>query len=88
MGLRSSAPNVCAVIHVKHRLVDVVSVVGCGLACAAGRWLAVSSFGIRDASGVVVIAIAATLALVSGLGSWWPGRQVGRIPALEAMSVE
>ncbi len=64
------------------------SVVGSGLAFAAGRWLAASSFGIRDASALVVIAIAVTLALVSGLASWWPGRQAARIPALEAMSVE
>jgi hypothetical protein len=64
------------------------SVVGSGLALAAGRWLAVSSFGIHDASGYVVLAIAATLALVSALASWWPGRQAARIPPLEAMAVE
>jgi ABC-type antimicrobial peptide transport system permease subunit len=64
------------------------SVVGAGLALAAGRWLSASSFGIRQADGSVIVAIAASLAAVAAMASWWPGYQAARIPTLEAMSVE
>jgi ABC-type antimicrobial peptide transport system permease subunit len=64
------------------------SIAGTGLAVLTGRWLAASAFGIQSTSSVVVLAIAAALALVAALASWWPGYQAARIPTLEAMSVE
>jgi len=64
------------------------SAAGAGLAVLAGRWLLSSSFGIRTADGLVVLAIAMALALIGAVASWWPGRQAGRVGMLEAMSVE
>ena len=64
------------------------SAAGAGLAVLAGRWLLSSSFGIRTADGLVVLAIAMALALIGAVTSWWPGRQAGRVGMLEAMSVE
>jgi ABC-type antimicrobial peptide transport system permease subunit len=64
------------------------SVAGAGLALVAGRWLSASSFGIQRADASVVVAIAASLAAVAAMASWWPGYQAARIPTLEAMSVE
>ena len=64
------------------------SVAGAGLALVAGRWLSASSFGIRQADGSVIVTIAASLAAVAAMASWWPGYQAARIPTLEAMSVE
>jgi predicted permease len=64
------------------------SAAGAGLAALAGRWLLSSSFGIRSADSLVVVAIAMALALVGAIASWWPGRQAGRVGMLEAMSGE
>jgi putative ABC transport system permease protein len=64
------------------------SVAGAGLALVAGRWLSASSFGIQRADASVVVAIAASLAAVAAMASWWPGYQAARISTLEAMSVE
>ena len=64
------------------------SAAGAGLAVLAGRCLLSSSFGIRTADGLVVLAIAMALALIGAVASWWPGRQAGRVGMLEAMSVE
>jgi putative ABC transport system permease protein len=56
------------------------SAAGAGLAVLAGRWLLSSSFGIRNADGLVVLAIAMTLALIGAIASWWP-RPPGRARA-------
>ena len=54
----------------------------------AGRWLSASSFGIQSAGALPVLAIAAALAVLAAIASWWPGRQAARVRMLEAMSVE
>jgi predicted permease len=64
------------------------SAAGAGLAVLAGRWLASSSFGIRSTSVLVVLAIAAGLALIGAMASWWPGRQAAHVRPIEAMSGE
>jgi predicted permease len=64
------------------------SAAGAGLAMLAGRWLVSSSFGIRSADGLVILAIATALALIGAMASWWPGRQAAHVRPLEAMSVE
>jgi putative ABC transport system permease protein len=64
------------------------SMVGAGLAVLAGRWLSSSSFGIHSASSLVVVAIAAVLAVIAAIASWWPGRQAARVRLLEALSLE
>jgi ABC-type antimicrobial peptide transport system permease subunit len=64
------------------------SLAGAGLALAAGRWLATSSFGIHDVNGLVVVAIAAGLMMVAALASWWPAYQAARIPMTEALSLD
>jgi hypothetical protein len=62
------------------------SATGAGLAVLIGRWLLSSSFGIRNADGFVVLAIAMALALIGAIASWWPGRQAAHVDMLEAIS--
>lgn len=64
----------------------VGSAAGVGLAVLTGRWLLSSSFGIRSASGLVVLAIALALTMMAAFASWWPGHQAGRVSPLEALS--
>ena len=63
-------------------------VAGAALALLVGRWLSSSTFAIQSTSASVVLAVAATLAALAAIASWWPGRQAARIPTLEAMAVE